>query len=210
LENSIKPARSVVGPHERGKQVKTASGGKKLLGVNAPSDLTIIVDRAFYVLTLEKHMLYKYIAVSLLTTALMTGVASAQTSTGNKDTARPSATTQTEGEYSAYKLVGVNVYNQGNEKIGEIKDILLAKSGKADKVILSVGGFLGLGEHYVAIPFDQIKWIDEPVRSASGDTRTTTGAATTSTRNANEKWYPDHAVYNATKDQLKAMPEFKY
>ena len=181
-----------------------------MLGVNAPSDLTIIVDRAFYVLTLEKHMLYKYIAVSLLTTALMTGVASAQTSTGNKDTARPSATTQTEGEYSAYKLVGVNVYNQGNEKIGEIKDILLAKSGKADKVILSVGGFLGLGEHYVAIPFDQIKWIDEPVRSASGDTRTTTGAATTSTRNANEKWYPDHAVYNATKDQLKAMPEFKY
>ena len=179
-----------------------------MLGVNAPSDLTIIVDRAFYVLTLEKHMLYKYIAVSLLTTALMTGVASAQTSTGNKDTARPSATTQTEGEYSAYKLVGVNVYNQGNEKIGEIKDILLAKSGKADKVILSVGGFLGIGEHYVAVPFDQIKWVDEPVRSASSDTRTTTGASTTTS--STRKWYPDHALYNATKDQLKAMPEFKY
>jgi hypothetical protein len=94
------------------------------------------------------------------------------------------------------------------QKIGEIKDVLLAKSGKADKVILSVGGFLGLREHYVAVPFDQIKWVDEPARSASGDTRTTTGAATTTS--SARKWYPDHAAYNATKDQLTAMPEFKY
>ena len=153
-------------------------------------------------------MVAKFIAAILLSTALMTGVASAQTNTDNKNTATTSATTQTEGEYSAYKLVGVNVYNQGNEKIGEIKDILLAKSGKADKVILSVGGFLGIGEHYVAVPFDQIKWVDEPVRSASSDTRTTTGASTTTS--STRKWYPDHAEYNATKDQLKAMPEFKY
>jgi ribosomal 30S subunit maturation factor RimM len=100
-------------------------------------------------------MVSKYIGAALLSAALMTGVASAQTNTGNKDTSSTSATTQT--EYSAYKLVGLNVYNQGNEKIGEIKDILLAKSGKADQVILSVGGFLGLGERYVAVPFDQIK-----------------------------------------------------
>jgi hypothetical protein len=97
------------------------------------------------------------------------------------------------------------VYNEANEKIGEINDVILDKSGKADKVVLSVGGFLGMGERYVAVPFDQIKWVNEPVR-------TTTGAATstTSTRNASEKWYPDHAVYNATKDQLKTVPEFKY
>jgi sporulation protein YlmC with PRC-barrel domain len=157
---------------------------------------------------MEERMVSKFIAAILLSTALMTGAASAQTNTGNKDTAHSSATTQTEGEYSAYKLVGLNVYNQGNEKIGEIKDVLLAKSGKADKVILSVGGFLGLREHYVAVPFDQIKWVDEPARSASGDTRTTTGAATTTS--SARKWYPDHAAYNATKDQLTAMPEFKY
>jgi ribosomal 30S subunit maturation factor RimM len=157
---------------------------------------------------MESHILSKYIAVALLTTALTTGVASTQTNTGTKDTAYPSTTTQAEGEYSAYTLVGVNVYNQGNEKVGEIKDILLAKSGKADKVILSVGGFLGVGERYVAIPFDQIKWVDEPVRSASNDARTTTAAATTTS--STRKWYPDHALYNATKDQLKAMPEFKF
>ncbi|MGZ6317200.1 MAG: PRC-barrel domain-containing protein, partial [Anaerolineales bacterium] len=32
----------------------------------------------------------------------------------------------------------------------------------------------------------------------------------TTTTSASERWYPDHAVYNATKDELKAMPEFKY
>lgn len=152
-------------------------------------------------------MLSKYIAAVLLSTVFITGAASAQTNTG-KDTVNTSATTQT--EYSAYKLVGLNVYNQGNEKIGEIEDILLAKSGKADKVILSVGGFLGLGERYVAIPFDQIKWVDEPVRSASGDARTTTTTGAAPTTSSTRKWYPDHAEYNATKDQLRAMPEFKY
>jgi sporulation protein YlmC with PRC-barrel domain len=158
---------------------------------------------------MEERMVAKFIAAILLSTALITGVASAQTNTDNKNTATTSATTQTEEEYSAYKLVGLNVYNPGNEKIGEITDVLLAaKSGKADKVILSVGGFLGLGEHYVAIPYDQIKWVNEPARSASGDTKTTTGSATTTS--STRKWYPDHAEYNATKDQLKAMPEFKY
>jgi sporulation protein YlmC with PRC-barrel domain len=158
---------------------------------------------------MEQRMVSKFIAAIALSTALMTGVASAQTNDGTKNTATPSASTQTEEEYSAYKLVGVNVYNQGNEKIGEVKDVLLiAKAGKADKVILSVGGFLGLGERYVAIPYDQIKWVNEPARSASGSTSTTTGSATTSS--SSRKWYPDHAEYNATKDQLKAMPEFKY
>jgi ribosomal 30S subunit maturation factor RimM len=156
---------------------------------------------------MEEPMVSKFIAAALLATALMTGVASAQTNTGSKDTASSSATMQKE-EYSAYKLVGINVYNQGNEKIGEVKDILLEKSGKADKVILSVGGFLGLGERYVAVPYDQIKWVDEPARSASSDTKTTTGSATTTS--STRKWYPDHALYDATKDQLKAMPEFKY
>jgi sporulation protein YlmC with PRC-barrel domain len=182
-------------------------------------------------------MISKTIAAALLTSALMTGVASAQTATTNKD-ANTSASMHHEGEWRASKLPGVNVYNEANEKIGDINDVILDKSGKADKVILGVGGFLGMGEHLVAVPFDKIKWVNEPVRSAStstapanapatnvdsnartasdGTVRTTTGAATTTptttppTRSASQNWYPDHAVYNATKDQLKAMPEFKY
>ena len=176
-------------------------------------------------------MVSKFIATALLTTALMTGLASAQTNTGNKDTA--SATLHKEGEWRASKLAGVDVYNEANEKIGDINDVILDMSGKAEKVILGVGGFLGMGEHYVAVPFEKIKWVNEPVRSTTaskstapadkpatnvdsnartasdGTAKTTTGTATT-TRNANENWYPDHALYNTTKDQLKAMPQFKY
>jgi len=170
-------------------------------------------------------MLSKNIAMALLTTALMTGVASAQSTTNKSDTANVTKMHR-EGEWRATKLAGVSVYNESNEKIGDVNDVILDKSGKATTVILGVGGFLGMGEHYVAVTFDQLKWVDEGVRSttaststapASGTatnvdgTRTTTGSAiTTTSTNTKENWYPDRAVFNATKDQLKSMPEFKY
>ena len=176
-------------------------------------------------------MITKYLATALLTTALVTGVASAQTN--KSDTTNTTATTHKVGEWRASKLVGVDVYNDANEKIGDINEVILDKSGKIANVVLGVGGFLGMGEHYVAVAFDKLKWVNEPARTASssptpanapatnvdnnkrtasdGTARTTTGAATANTtRSANENWYPDHAVYNATKDQLKAMPQFKY
>jgi hypothetical protein len=67
-----------------------------------------------------------------------------------------------------------------------------------------------------AAQLTELKFVNEPparsTTSTSTTTTTTTGAATTTraTRDANEKWYPDHAVMSATKDQLKAMPAFKY
>ena len=79
-----------------------------------------------------------------------------------------------------------------------------------------------MGEHDVLVTLDKIKFVNEPVRTSStapapSTTRqapaNTTGTASTTTRPArapNEKWYPDHAVMNATKDQLKAMAAFKY
>jgi sporulation protein YlmC with PRC-barrel domain len=170
-------------------------------------------------------MLSKNIAIALLTTALMTGVASAQSTTNKSDTANVTKMHR-EGEWRATKLAGVSVYNESNEKIGDVNDVILDKSGKATNVILGVGGFLGMGEHYVAVTFDQLKWVDEGVRSttaststapASGTatnvngTRTTTGSAiTTTSSDTKENWYPDRAVLHATKDQLKSMPEFKY
>ena len=96
------------------------------------------------------------------------------------------------------------------------------KSGNIKAVVLGVGGFLGVGEHLVAVPFDKIKFVDQPVAytgtaSTSSNsnrpaTSTTTGSSstTTSTTSKPTPWYPDHALFNATKDELKAMPEFKY
>src|ERR1700685_2264275 len=106
----------------------------------------------------------KYLAAALLTTALFTCTASAQTA-ANKTAAAESpaadraASPHKEGEWRASKLVGVNVYNDANEKIGDINDVILDKSGKVENVILGVGGFLGVGEHKVALAFDQLTWV---------------------------------------------------
>jgi sporulation protein YlmC with PRC-barrel domain len=123
------------------------------------------------------------------------------------------------GQWRASKLVGLNVYNEQNEKLGDISEILLDKSGKVEGVIIGVGGFLGMGQRDIKVELSKLKFVDEPVKtSSSTSTTTTTGASpnrpattTTTTSSSDKKWYPDHAVLSgATKDQLKSMPEFKY
>ncbi len=140
--------------------------------------------------------------------------------------AAPSATTapstiSSASMWRASKLMGLNVYNEQNEKLGDINEILVDKSGKIDGVVIGVGGFLGMGEHNIKVDMAKLKFVDEPVKSSSTSsttTTTTTGtanrpAATTTTTNTSKdrKWYPDHAVLSgANKDQLKTMTEFKY
>lgn len=180
-------------------------------------------------------MIAKYMATALLGTALIGGAAFAQQTTtpaSPPDTAASTSTTSMtsaanlKGNWRSSKLVGLAVYNDSNEKLGDISELIVDKSGKINAVIIGVGGFLGVGQHDIAVSFDKLKWLDEPVRSASADkmpgssgtssstaTRpsTTTGAATSATGNSTQdNWYPDHAVMSGTKDQLKAMPAFKY
>ena len=133
-------------------------------------------------------------------------------------------------EMFSSKLKGLNVYNQKDESIGEITDLAI-KNHQVDALILSVGGFLGMGEHLVAIPYDKLKFVNQAVAyngtgannnaatntaaNRPASTTTTTGAATGTDKTAtattsSSKWYPDHAVFNASKDELKNMPEFKY
>jgi len=175
-------------------------------------------------------MLAKHIAAGLVGSALLATVAFAQqspTATGDKANMAPAAASESsfQGNWRASKVVGLSVYNDNNESLGSINDLLMDKSGNIKAVVIGVGGFLGVGEHLVAIPLDKIKFVNEPVAytgvagapNAPG-TRpapsTTTGAASTSTAPAaatrSNPWYPDHAMLSATKDQLKAMPEFKY
>jgi sporulation protein YlmC with PRC-barrel domain len=176
-------------------------------------------------------MLAKYMTAGLVGSALLATVAFAQNPTATTDRANmaPAAASDSsfQGDWRASKVVGVSVYNENNESLGSINDLLMDKSGNIKAVVIGVGGFLGVGEHLVAIPFDKIKFVNEPVAytgvagapNAPGSrpaSSTTTGAATTNTPPAaaatpkSNPWYPDHAVFNATKDELKAMPEFKY
>jgi sporulation protein YlmC with PRC-barrel domain len=170
-------------------------------------------------------MLVRYIAAGLAGSALLASVAFAQT----RANMAPSAASDSsfKGDWRASKVVGLSVYNDNNESIGSINDLLTDRNGNIKAVVIGVGGFLGMGSQLVAVPFDKIKFVNEPVAytGAAGapnapgtrpPSTTTTGAANpnpppamANTAKPNP-WYPDHAVLNATKDDLKAMPEFKY
>ncbi len=162
----------------------------------------------------------KQIIVALFGTALLASVASAQTpATSERSDAKSSAISESslKGDWRASKVVGLSVYNDNNEKVGSINDLLMDKSGNIKAVVLGVGGFLGMGEHLVAIPLDKIKFVTEPVAYTSTSNSqapnrpaTTTGSTSSAPASQPNPWYPDHAVFNATKDELKAMPEFKY
>ncbi|MET3973552.1 PRC-barrel domain-containing protein [Bradyrhizobium sp. S3.9.1] len=163
-----------------------------------------------------------FLAVALLGTAVIGGAAFAQ-STQPADRAAPAATAQPadrmalKGNWRASKLMGLNVYNEANEKLGDINELLVDKSGKINAVVIGIGGFLGMGEHDIAISMDKLKFVEEPVRTSSSGTSTTsrettttgTASTTTTNRTAND-WVPDHAVMSGNKEQLKALPQFKY
>jgi len=130
------------------------------------------------------------------------------------------------GLWRASKLEGVNVYNNANEKIGDISDVLFDQSGRVEAVVIGVGGFLGLGERNVAVPYDQIRWSNEPIRSVSAkpalsgggtgarldmpDRSDVTGSTRSTAANAAMRGHPDHAVIDMTRDQVRAAPQFKY
>jgi len=60
---------------------------------------------------------------------------------------------------AASKVNGTNVYNRAGEKLGSVYDVMLDKrSGKADYAIMSFGGFLGIGDSYHPLPWDQLTY----------------------------------------------------
>jgi sporulation protein YlmC with PRC-barrel domain len=175
-------------------------------------------------------MITKMLAAALLGTTLLVGSTVAQTST--PPASAKSATGNDQGQWRSSKMIGVEVYNKANEKLGSIEDLVISTNGNIGSVIVGVGGFLGVGEHSVSVSFDKLSWVNEAVRTTTssntssaatpatavnGASSTTTGMSTTTTattarteRAADEKWFPDHAVFDATKDQIKAMPTFKW
>ena len=132
---------------------------------------------------------------------------------------------QTVNEWRAPKLVGVDVYGADNKKVGKITDILMSHDGEAQAVVIGVGGFLGIGEKDIAVPFQSVQWRTEgrvlptesPPPPAGGalsqggaqqpspPPKKTNPAATEASQG-----YPDKAMINMTLAQLKSAPAFKY
>jgi len=171
----------------------------------------------------------KTFTAAVIGLALLAGPALAQSATSSSSSSSANNSQQQNASsmnlWQGSKLIGLDVYNQQNNKIGDIKELLLDKDGKVTQVAIGVGGFLGMGEHDVAVKWTDLKFSNEPVKSSTttssnsamgGSAAHTTGSgsmanssASTST-STTKKNYPDHAELNATKDQLKAMPQFNY
>jgi sporulation protein YlmC with PRC-barrel domain len=96
-----------------------------------------------------------------LALAAATPAAYAQTSTTHDTrgaaTAASPATMIQPDEMRASKLIGSTVYDVQNRNIGSVKDLILGKDGKVEKMVLDVGSFLGMGGKYVAVPLNDVK-----------------------------------------------------
>ncbi len=110
----------------------------------------------------------KPLGIAFAVTVMAAGAAYAEKSTGtmspnsagttgamNYEAARPMDTMPSDA-MAITNWQDKNVYDPSENKIGEIKDMLVDKSGKIHAVIVSVGGFLGMGEKDVAIPFSSV------------------------------------------------------
>ena len=84
----------------------------------------------------------------------------------------------------ASKLIGSAVYNENNESIGEVDDILIPAGGTGPVAVISVGGFLGIGAKLVAVPYDRLQMA----------------------ANSNGRW----TLTGATKESLGSLPTFTY
>src|SRR5215213_11374962 len=124
----------------------------------------------------EEAMLKQHIAACLVGTVLATAPALAQTSpapTSSPASKAPSGmsgqfiTQQTPGQWRASKLVGVDAHGTDNAKIGDVREVLVNRDGATEAVVIGVGGFLGLGEKDVAVPFQALEWVTEPRTTAT-------------------------------------------
>ena len=125
--------------------------------------------------------------------ALLTASLALLAGPGLAEDARTTGTAPPDAKFSSLpndevlssKVRGLNVHNQKDQSVGAIVDFAI-KNNQVEALILSVGGFLGVGEHYVAVSPSSIK-----IRYDAD----------------NDNWL---ASMNTTKEALTAAPEFKY
>ncbi len=127
---------------------------------------------------MKKAMIF--VSATLAGVVLLSGAAGAQGAPQTVDIAKVDVQQLSAG-YRASKVIGSSVLNDANETIGKIDDLLISPDGKTPYAVLSIGGFLGMNSHYVVVPYDSFKLVDDKVVLPGG-----------------------------TKNMLTMLPEFKY
>lgn len=141
-------------------------------------------------------------------------------------------------QWRASKFSGVDIYGVDNVKIGDVDDVILDRQGNVEAVVMGVGGFLGIGEKQVAVPFDQVEWMvgDRMPSAATAPAVRTDGSAapataarpttaapgtaaaptantdvTASTVRAGARMdYPSYGLLRMTKQDLQNAPSYRY
>lgn len=130
-----------------------------------------------------------------------------------------------QGQMMASDLIGTRVVSANNESIGDINDVIVDRNGQVMAAVVGVGGFLGIGEKDVAVPFKSLEFATSQQASAmdnnnvatTGSTATGTtsgqgsaGSATgTAASNAASSNEPERVILRMTKAELQAAPAFK-
>jgi len=128
-------------------------------------------------------MRVKTLAFGLLATSMLAAPAFAQNNppaSTQGNTVQMNSTAQGGGNMTFFtntpnanwrgsKFMGVDIYGANNEKIGDVNDLILDHEGNIQAVVIGVGGFLGIGEKDVAVPFKSVEWMQQS-RSASSNT----------------------------------------
>ena len=70
----------------------------------------------------------------------------------------PFVTEQPATEWLAHVFIGADVQNASGENVGDVRDLLFDRTGRISTVVLGVGGFLGVGEKHVAVPFGALTY----------------------------------------------------
>jgi sporulation protein YlmC with PRC-barrel domain len=188
---------------------------------------------------MENSMLKMQIAGGLGAAALMAGTALAQTTAPTQPAGLGQVMIQMSPDLMrGSRFIGLDVYGADNQKIGDVDELLVDRQGKVHGVVVAVGGFLGIGQKNVAIPFDQLQWMsfqelraalesdqsDYGTNTADSATvlSTATGgtiqqAATSSTGDTggatgtgSDANTPARAMVQMTRDDLQNAPEFRY
>jgi sporulation protein YlmC with PRC-barrel domain len=148
---------------------------------------------------------------ALLVFALLPGHASAEASASS---GQHFVSESKIGQWKASKLVGLKVYNSKNENIGQITELLLDQSGTVEAVVISVGGFLGVGQRDIAVPYKDIHSPNKikDSNSSGKEDRKKDGSLQKVSANAvqNEVGTPAFGILDLTADEVKAAPQFKY
>jgi sporulation protein YlmC with PRC-barrel domain len=133
-------------------------------------------------------------------------------------------TRQATNDWRGSKIVGVTIYGQNDEKVGDVSEILVNDQGQVHAVVIGVGGFLGIGEKNVAVPFTAIRWVTVGATSSTGFSSTGRGTTASGTQGGTPPQnlstspdafvitggIPNHPVLALTKRDLENAPAFQY